>query len=276
MVDLGTTSDGFDLPVVTVSADEIDYVRERLGLDALPVVLGGASPHTSVTDHHEAMQSAAASLSTRDLLPGGEIHHELSARLRVLTHPRWELALRRHVGGAIARLCIAQGEFICVGATVEESGTAPRATTLRTITSEPAVPVVDALGAADAMDIAVINAPTDALSAAFAAAPDADGVIAALVRAGVPTEDARILGSAIVTCTSFAELVGLTHPPGAAVSMAGVVTVYDTLSGRLVGSSSRAADGIEWTSLSSGTPQRLRHAVTALAERLDVSDADSR
>ncbi len=87
MVDLGTSPEGWNLPVVALSQDEIDYVRERLGLDGLPVVLGGATVHGSASAHRTAMQSAADSLSERDLLPGGEIHHDLSARLRVLTHP---------------------------------------------------------------------------------------------------------------------------------------------------------------------------------------------
>lgn len=71
MVDLGTSPDGWNLPVVALSQDEMDYVRERLGLDALPVVLGGATVHASASAHRMAMQSAADSLSERDLLPGG-------------------------------------------------------------------------------------------------------------------------------------------------------------------------------------------------------------
>lgn len=71
MVDLGTSPEGWNLPVVVLSQDEIDYVRERLGLDALPVVLGGATVHGSASAHRTAMQSAADSLSERDLLPAG-------------------------------------------------------------------------------------------------------------------------------------------------------------------------------------------------------------
>ncbi|MFF2057399.1 ESX secretion-associated protein EspG [Rhodococcus qingshengii] len=266
MVDLGTSPEGWNLPVVALSQDEIDYLRERLGLDGLPVVLGGATVHGSASAHRTAMQSAADSLSERDLLPGGEIHHDLSARLRVLTRPKWELALRRHVGGSISRLCVAQGEFLCVEATSTDSSFA-----LRSVTTEPAAPVVTALGSAEAMPIAVINAPTEMLSLAFGAGPDAGSVTSALINAGIPEDDARQLGSAIVSCTAFAELVGIPHSLGATTLMTGAVTVYDTLSGRLVGSTTRAADGTEWTSISSGTSHRLRQAVNALVTELEES-----
>ena len=102
-------------------------------------------------------------------------------------------------------------------------------------TAEATAPVVTALGSAEAMPIAVINAPTEMLSLAFGAGPDAGSVTSALINAGIPEDDARQLGSAIVTCTAFAELVGIPHSLGATTLMTGAVTVYDTLSGRLVG-----------------------------------------
>ncbi|MDN5544375.1 MAG: ESX secretion-associated protein EspG [Rhodococcus sp. (in: high G+C Gram-positive bacteria)] len=47
--------------------------------------------------------------------------------------------------------------------------------------------------------------------------------------------------------------------------------MYDTLAGRLVGSTTRAADGTEWTSIRSRTPHRLRQAVNALVPELEES-----
>ncbi|MBM4487662.1 hypothetical protein GS471_06290 [Rhodococcus hoagii] len=50
--------------------------------------------------------------------------------------------------------------------------------------------------------------------------------------------------------------------------MHGPVTVFDTAAGRIVGTTSIAADGSRWTSLSPGHPGRLRQALVGLLDEL--------
>ena len=268
-LDLGIATNTDAFPSVDLTPEEVEYARERLGLDVLPVVLGGTALWDSAAEHDAAMQSAATSLTARNLLPGGEIHHGVATALRTLTRPVWELALRSHNQGTLTRVCVVADESLCVEASFNETSTS---LTLSTGLN-PADAVVRVLGPSDAMPIAVINAPTDLLSAALNAGPDADTVAAALTQAGVPPAEAGQLGSAIVTCTSFTEIVGIPRGIGTENLPAGVVSVFNTAHGRIVASSSTSADGTQWSSISSGTPQRLRQAVNSLVELLSESPA---
>lgn len=265
MIDLGISTGADALLPVTVSATEIEYARIRLGVDVLPVVLGGARLWSTTAERDEALRSAATSLDGRGLLPGGEIHPGLGTCLRVLTRPSWELALRSHDGGAVTRLCIAADQLHCTKATFDSAN---NTYTLHGIDVEPADAVARALGPSAAMAIAALNAPTETLSAAFDAGPHAEMITAALMNAGgSPAEAARLAG-AVVTCTGFTEIVGTTRAFGAAHRHRAIVTVYDTAHGRLVASSSTSADGTAWSSISSGTAHRLRQAVNTLVALL--------
>ncbi|MDI9918606.1 ESX secretion-associated protein EspG [Rhodococcus sp. IEGM 1379] len=253
-----------------MTSAEIEYARDCLGLDVLPVVLGGTAFSGSTAERKESMDGAAVTLAQQGLLPGGEIHPELNTALVALTHPVQELALRRHCGGTITRVCVTQSESACIEATFN----AETATyTLRGVESDPADSILRALGPCTAMQIAVVNAPTDELSIAFNAGPDIDTLVSALTNAGVPPIEAGQLGNALVDCTAFTEIVGITHALGSAHLPAGTVTVYDTALGRLVASSSLSADGTPWTSISAGTSTRLTQAVNRLVENLESSSA---
>ncbi|MDV6267734.1 ESX secretion-associated protein EspG [Rhodococcus globerulus] len=266
-LDLGIATDTDAFPSVDLTSEEIEYARERLGLDVLPVVLGGTALWDSVAEYDAAMRSAATSLAARDLLLGGEIHHGIASTLRTLTRPAWELALRSHNQGTLTRVCVVADESLCVEASFDE---ATKIYTLRK-GMNPADVVVRVLGPSNALQVAVINAPTDILSAALNAGPDADTVADALTQAGVPPVEAGQLGSAIVTCTSFTEIVAVPRGVGIEKLPVRVVSVFNTAHGRIVASSSTSADGTQWSSISSGTPQRLRQAVNSLIEQLSES-----
>lgn len=267
MIDLGISTLAHSQPPVDMTSTEIEYARRQLGLDVLPVVLGGTAHWDSTTDYEAAMRSAATSLADRDLVADGEIYHGLGIQLRALTRPSWELALRSHNNGVLTRVCIAADESLCTEVTFD---TEHSTYTLRGGV-DPADSVQRALGPSAAMDIAVVNAPTEALSIAFNAGPDVDTITAALITAGVPSIEAAQLGSAIAGCTSFTEIVGIPHALGSANVLAGIVTVYNTAYGRLVASSSTSADGTAWSSISSGSPTRLRQSINALVELMTDS-----
>lgn len=266
-LDLGIATDTDAFSSVDLTSEEIEYARKRLGLDVLPVVLGGTALWDSVAEYDAAIRSAATTLAARDLLLVDEIHHGVAATLRTLTRPAWELALRSHNQGTLTRVCVAADESLCVEVSFNE---ATKTYTLHK-GMNPADAVVRVLGPSNPMQVAVINAPTDILSAALSAGPDADTVAAALIQAGIPTAEAGQLGSAMVTCTSFTEIVGIPRGVGTENLPIGVVSVFNTAHGRIVASSSTSADGTQWSSISSGTPQRLRQAVNSLVELLSES-----
>ncbi|MGC0366879.1 hypothetical protein ABH922_004863 [Rhodococcus sp. 27YEA15] len=261
MVDLGIPAEWSGQSDLTLTRDEIDYARDHLGLDALPVVLGGTALHDSIDARTSAMSTAAETLARRELLVGGVLDPDLGTLLQVLTHPLWSLALRRSIDGTMTRWCVAEGENLRIVASV-----AGENIVLHTSTAEPAAIIADIFGPAEAMALAAFNAPTTELSAAFGAGPEIDQLVGALERVGVGTPDSGRLGTALLGCSAFAELVGIARSP--ALDPPGPVTVFDTRAGRLVGSSSAATDGTVWTSVSSGTPARLRQAVNSLVSSL--------
>ncbi|NMM88556.1 ESX secretion-associated protein EspG [Rhodococcus sp. SRB_17] len=272
MIDLGISTSTDALPPISVTAAEIEYTREQLGLDVLPIALGGTARARSTAEREASMRRAAMSLSERGLLPDGEIHHDLGSRLQVLTRPSWELAVRSQGPGAITRACIAADESFCVEATYNA---VEGMFTLGSIDSGPVDSIARTVGPSNAMPIAVINAPTQALAGAFDAAPDTESVVSALLQGGVPATEAGQLGRAITTCTAFYEIAGIPHVLDSAHSPVGIVTVYDTAFGRLVSSLSTSADGTDWSSISSGTPTRLRQAVNMLVANLESCLATS-
>jgi hypothetical protein len=254
LIDLGTQA-GPTLPAVTLSLDEMDVLVDRLALDVLPVVLDAGPRY----DSYEARDTAFRD----DLLPGGEVRAELAAGLQVLARPRWEIALRWYVDGSISRLCVSRGDIMSVltmraGDTyvVQDAGV------------DIFAPVIAALGTAEPMDFGVVNAPTAQLGEVFDAGGDGKALAAGLTALGVAPSDATALGTAMATCNTYAEIVGIVYGDGQYDPVGGPVTVFDTHKGRIVGTSSVSAHGVAWSSLSPGTPQRLRQALEFLADRL--------
>ncbi|AOW95162.1 secretion protein [Rhodococcus sp. WMMA185] len=251
------------MAAVHLSLDEMDYLVDALSLDVLPVVLDVAPRYDLLDARDAALRAAADTLAARDLLPGGQVHPELADRLRVLARPYWEIALRWHVDGNISRLCVSQGESVSVLAmraddtfVIQDAG------------ADIIAPVIGALGTATPMNFGVLNAPTAQLSEAFDQSEDGKALAAALTGLGAGAADAAALGSAIATCTTYAEIVGIVYGNGQYDPVGGPVTVFDTRAGRIVGTSSVSAHGVAWSSLSPGTPQRLRQGLESLADRL--------
>jgi hypothetical protein len=87
-------------------------------------------------------------------------------------------------------------------------------------------------------------------------------------RLGMSESDAVTLGLALRHCYSVAELVLYSHRDGRSVRTAASAAVYDTPSGRIIGSGSVAADGQAWTTLAPGSDRRLAQAIAALVEAL--------
>ncbi|WP_172649687.1 ESX secretion-associated protein EspG [Rhodococcus opacus] len=263
MIDLGTQPGVPTLPAVTLSLDEMDYLVDTLALDVLPVVLDATPRYDTYDARDAAFRGAVDSLAARDLLPGGGVHPELADRLRVLARPLWEIALRWYVDGSISRLCISQGDALSVLAlragdtyVVQDTG------------ADIFAPVIGALGAAEPMNVGVVNAPTVQLGEAFDQGGEGKTLAATLTALGVSAVDATVLGNAMAGCTTYAEIVGIVYGDGRYDPVGGPVTVFDTSAGRIVGTSSVSAHGAGWSSLSPGTPQRLRQALESLADRL--------
>lgn len=268
MIDLGTLPAPAALPPVTLRPDEMDLLVHLLSIDELPTVLDHRSRFDAIDRRDHAFRGVEDALHARGLVRSGAVHSQLATWLRILECPRWEIAVRRYEHGTMARLCIAQGSGGSGGSSVF-ARRLPDSYLVGDVRASVTAPIVTELGSADALKFTGINAPTAQLGAALAHGDDAGAAVRHLRAIGIPSAEATSVAMAMATCRTYAEIVGITHGDGRTGPVGGPVTVFDTAAGRIVGTSTVAADGTAWTTLSPGTPTFLRQALTALGERLE-------
>ncbi|MCM6776889.1 ESX secretion-associated protein EspG [Nocardia sp. CDC159] len=253
------------LEAVPLSLDEMQFLLEKLEIDEVPVVLDAMGRYDNVTDHDAAMAAAAESLTARELLVDGTVHRDLADRLRALYRPHWVVALRWYVEDRINRFCLAKGDDLEVVAlrgpdsyVIDEAGHDLPGT------------VMAALGPADPLELSGMNALTEELIPIFNDAGDATATAERLTKVGKPPRDAQVLASAMVEIHSHASIVGVVYGDGSRDVTDGMVSVYNTRHGRFLAITTRSEDDVQWTSLATGTPARLRTALKDLLEKLPL------
>ncbi|MCU1648621.1 MAG: hypothetical protein JWN03_8896 [Nocardia sp.] len=253
------------LRAVTLSLDEMQYLQETLALDELPVMLDAMGRYDNAADHDAAMTAAASTLAERELLDGEEVHPELAERLRVLYRPHWVVALRWYVDGQVNRCCLAKGDEIEVIAL-----RGPQSYVLDEAGHDLAGTLMAALGPAEPLVLDGMNAPTAELAPIFDEAGDSTSTAQRLAQVGNPPRDAKTLAAALVQVHSHAEIVGVVYGDGTRDTADNHIAVFNTRHGRFLATASRADDGTMWTSLSTGTPARLRTALQDLIAELPM------
>ncbi|MBF6192118.1 ESX secretion-associated protein EspG [Nocardia implantans] len=262
MTVLGAGRGPSTLDAVVLSLDEMQFLVEKLQIE-VPVVLNARARYDNLTDHKAAMDAAAESLAQRDLLIDDVLHGDLENRLRALHRPHWIIALRLVVDGWVSRFCLAKGVDLPVVAlrgqdsyVIDEAGNDLPAT------------VLAALGYAEPLELYGMNAPTEELATIFGDTGDAAATAERLAKVGNPAQDAHTLAAALVEIHSYAEIVGVIYGDGTRDTADNHIAVFNTRAGRFIATASRSDDGVKWTSLSSGTPARLRTAVQDLINSL--------
>lgn len=267
MIDLGIESIGTTLPPTTLHVDEIDLLVHLLDVDVLPVVLDAGPRFDSLPARDAVFRRAHDTLTAAGLVDGITVHPDLARQVRTLARPRAEIAVRKYVAGTVHRACLALDQDRAGGAVlVLRTGDA---FAVQRPGRDLVGPVVHALGAAHPLPFGVVNCPTADLGAALDRISDPQRAADQLIAVGVPAAEAAVVGPAFAACPTFTEIVGLVHEDGGSALDRGPVTVFDTAAGRVVGTTSVATDGVRWTSLSPGTPGRLRQALEALLAQLD-------
>lgn len=271
---LGVLSGSSALGSVPVDDDELHVLLALVAVPEVPVVLAHRHHHDRDTDRREAFTRASDALAARGLVRAGAVQPALADRLRTLGRPAWEIAVRRFRDGTVERLCLAHGS-----AESGVSGAHTRSVAARVVTGGFVLddadigsvsPITRLLGGADPARTGGVSVPTAHLSAALIeGGGDGARTVRRLSEAGMPAADAATLGAALGPCVTFAEIVGIRHGDGVTSPAGGPVTVFDTAAGRVVGTSSVAADGTPWTTLNSGTDGCLRRALGDLVARLD-------
>ncbi|WP_039794226.1 ESX secretion-associated protein EspG [Nocardia araoensis] len=258
MTVLGAGRGPSTLDAVVLSLDEMQFLVEKLQIE-VPVVLNARARYDNLTDHKAAMDAAAESLAQRELLIDDVLHRDLENRLRALNRPHWIIALRLVVDGWVSRFCLAKGVDLPVVAlrgqdsyVIDEAGNDLPGT------------VLAALGYAEPLELYGLNAPTEELATIFGDTGDAAATAERLAKVGHPAQDVKTLAAALVEIHSYAEIVGVIYGDGTREIADNHIAVFNTRAGRFIATASRSDDGVKWTSLSSGTPARLRTAVQDL------------
>ncbi|HEY5853901.1 MAG TPA: ESX secretion-associated protein EspG [Aldersonia sp.] len=176
-------------------------------------------------------------------------------RLAILARPDWILALRKHSDPDIERLCIAGTGDAAVVATRR-----PDAVVLRDLTGDPATPVIGILGPSSALQFDAVNLPTHELAKLLDSPLSTAATARRLSAMGVPEHTAETLATSLRHSESRTQIVGI----ASGTQFDEHLTVFDTQRGRLLVTSTLAADGVRWSSLTPGTAPRIGQAVRTL------------
>ncbi|MGA9872788.1 MAG: ESX secretion-associated protein EspG [Rhodococcus sp. (in: high G+C Gram-positive bacteria)] len=269
MIDLGTAPLGHALPDITLDLDRLDFLVAALPITELPVVLGAYSPYDRAEQRAAAVERGRAGMSADGLLAGGRVHPDVAARVRVLERPDWYLSARLASrpyaeDAAVTRICLSGNS---IGTVIAER----RDDTLflRAVAGHEAGALLTALGRGHTFDFRGVSAPTDLLAEALDAAPtDAPGTAARLTHLGIDATTALEVASALGACAAHAEITAVTVGPGTRTPHPHPVSFFDTHRGRIVATSSMAADGRAWSSLAPGTDARILAALAEMISRV--------
>jgi hypothetical protein len=255
-------------PRFVVTDDELQVVASRVGVQALPVVLGIRPRHSTETALIEAADRATRALTERGLIHDGEARPELASLLRALQRPDRELAMRLVTPEGIAGVAVVRQGAQCISArrVVNEivlevvAGEASLASAARALLRH--------LPASAAAEISAVGAPLDAASEALSGTHDAT-VLSDRIRAlGAEPRTAMLLGSALASRLAFAEIVyyALNGDADLIARCPAAVGVFYTKRGRIVGAPSASPSGQLWTTLKAGSDHAIKQAIGQLVE----------
>jgi hypothetical protein len=267
-------------PQFVVSDEELQVLASRVGVQALPVVLGLRSRHRTETAMLAAADRATRALTDRGLIRDGEVGTDLASLLRALQRPHRELAMRLVTPDGMARVAvIRQGaqcisarrvgdeiamEFLAAAAGGESLTVAARSL-LRYLPSSPAA------------EIPPVGAPLDAAADALSDTHDATLLSDRIRALGADPRTAMLLGSALASRMAFAEIVYYTldNDEDRITRSPAAVGVFYTKRGRIVGAPSASPSGQLWTTLKAGSDHAIKQAIGQLvgltADRWEAS-----
>lgn len=265
MIDLGTGRKPTSLASVSLSLDEMQLLVQLLQLTELPTVLRYRSGHDHEDARFRAMEAARSSLERRELLRGNLIHEELEERLHAVSRPYWVINARLYVAGTVSGVCAAKGENGVYSVILR----GPVSYLVNEVDADDvAAAILAVLPQTPALNFLGMNAPTERLAEIFDRLGDPAATAKELVQFGADAQAALTVGKAMARTVAHTSLIGIIYGEGTRETAPAPVAVYDTPDGRILVTASVAHDGTSWSSLSSGTPTRVRQAFQTLIDSL--------
>lgn len=248
--------------------DEMQVVASRVGVQALPVVLGLRPRHGSETALLAAIDSATRTLAERGLIRDGEVTPDLVPLLRALQRPDRELAMRFVTPDGTARVTVIRQGVQCIS--VRRIG---NEITVDVVEGQPSLSsairaLLAHLPVTPAADIGAVGAPLDAASEALSGTHDATVLSDRIRTLGAEPRTAMLLGSALASRQAFAEIVyyALDDDEDRISRSPAAVGVFYTKRGRIVAGPSVSPAGQLWTTLKAGSDHAISQAIGQLVE----------
>jgi hypothetical protein len=255
-------------PHFVLTDDELQVIASRIGVQALPVVLGVCPRHGTETALVAAIDHATRVLSERGLIRNGEVIPDLVSLLQGLQRPDRELAMRLVTPDGTARVTVVRQGAQCISA--------------RRVANEIAMEILDGqaslsravrvlqahLPAAPAAQISAVGAPLDAVSEALSGTHDASLLSDRIRTLGADARTAMLLGSALASRLAFAEIVyyALDGDEDRISRSPAAVGVFYTKRGRIIAGPSASPTGQLWTTLKAGSDHAIGQAIGQLVE----------
>jgi hypothetical protein len=159
-------------PRFVVTDDELQVVADRVGVQALPVVLGIRPRHSTESALIEAADHATRALTDRGLIHDGEARPELAALLRALQRPDRELAMRLVTPEGIAGVAVVRQGAQCISARRVANEIVLEVVAGEASLSAAAQALVRHLPASAAAEVSPVGAPLDAAVEALSGTHD--------------------------------------------------------------------------------------------------------
>lgn len=258
-------------PRFVLTDDELAVVASRIGVQALPVVLGLHPRHSTEMALDAAVDHATRALTERGLIRDGEVAPDLVPLLRALQRPDRELAMRLVTPDGMARVAVIRQGAQCVSAQRVGNEVA-----LAVVEGQPglsqAVRVLLAhLPAAPAAEISAVGAPLGAASEALSGTHDANLLSDRIRALGAEPRTAMLLGSALASRLAFSEIVyyALDGEEDRISRSPAAVGVFYTKRGRIIAAPSASPAGQLWTTFKAGSDHAFGQAIGQLVELSD-------
>jgi hypothetical protein len=255
-------------PRFVVTDDEMQVIASRLGIQALPVVLGLRPRHGTETSLTAAADHATRALAMRGLICDGEVTAELVPLVRALQRPDRELAMRLVTPDGTARVSVIRHGAQCISALRIGNEIVIDALDGQATLDRAARALLGQLPVSPSAEIDPVGAPLEAASDALTGTHDAAQLSDRIRALGADPRTAMVLGSALSSRQAFAEIVYyvLDGDEGRISREPIAVGVFYTKRGRIVGAPSSSPAGQLWTTLKAGSDHAIKQAIGQLVE----------
>lgn len=251
-----------------LSADEIQVVGQRVGIQGFPTVLAIRPRYDTEALLSEAFDRATGTLAARGVISNGTVDADLVDLLHVLHRPDRELALRLVTPDGMARVSVVRR-----GARLASARRVGNELTLSAIDGDvglgaAAAALVAELPAAAAAQLTPVGAPLTELSERLSGTHDSAQLADSIRALGADAQAAMMLGSALASRVAFAEIVcdARSTEDDLVARVPAAVAVFYTKRGRIVGAPSASPSGQLWSTLKPGSDHAISTAIGQLVE----------